>query len=301
MDCIKLILPDGFLNEEIRCDYVVTNKMKAIWAVELDLLTELQRVCNKYNLKYYADGGTLLGAVRHRGFIPWDDDIDIMMPREDYSKLCKIAKEEFYEPYFFQINETDPGSSHGHAQLRNSMTTAILGGRDKFSNHNQGIFIDVFPVDVIPDNKFLRHFHRFLINFFLMNYYFWGNCSVNYNQADKRGKWRLRSFLNKNFYRLNFFIMNYSYNLYEKVCSLCNSSNSNFYSKMYFGYDQYIYDLNKYEKTIYLQFEFLNIPAPFLYEDVLDKYFGDWKKYVKGTSLHGNVFYDTNKSYRDYL
>lgn len=150
---IKLKLPEHFLDEEIRCNYTVSHKMKKVWAVELDLLNEFMRVCKKYNITYYADAGTSLGAVRHKGFIPWDDDIDVMMFRDQYQKLCKIAKKEFKHPYFFQTEDTDPGSLRGHAQLRNSLTTGILqcelAGK---WGYNQGIFLDIFPIDSIPDD-----------------------------------------------------------------------------------------------------------------------------------------------------
>ena len=88
---IKIDLPDRFLDAEVRDGYQVTSEMKRIWAVELDLLCEFQRVTDKYGIKYIAEGGTMLGAVRHGGFIPWDDDVDIMMMRDDYDKLCNIA------------------------------------------------------------------------------------------------------------------------------------------------------------------------------------------------------------------
>ena len=85
------ILPEEFLREEIRCDYLVTEKYKKVWAVEIDLLLELDRVCRKHGLKYFLMYGTLLGAVRHGGFVPWDDDLDVIMLRGDYEKLQYLA------------------------------------------------------------------------------------------------------------------------------------------------------------------------------------------------------------------
>ena len=147
---LNIVLPDGFLNEEVRCGYTVTKQMKEVWAVELDMLEKLLSVCKKHDIKIFASGGTMLGAVRHQGFIPWDDDIDMMMFRDDYEKLCKVAQEEFEYPYFFQTEYTDVGSLRGHAQLRNSATTGILAGeRNQKYSFNQGIFLDIFPLDNI--------------------------------------------------------------------------------------------------------------------------------------------------------
>lgn len=123
---IKIQLPKGFLDAEMRCGYQVTTEMKKVWAVQLDLLYEFQRVANKHGIKYIANGGTMLGAVRHKGFIPWDDDTDIMMMRDEYERFCQIAPKEFKHPYFFQTEHTEPGSLRCHAQLRNSETTAII-------------------------------------------------------------------------------------------------------------------------------------------------------------------------------
>ena len=245
---IQLQLPNGFLDEEERCGYVVSSQMKEVWAIELDLLAEFQRVCKQYDLKYYADAGTLLGAVRHKGFIPWDDDIDIIMTRDEYNKLCRIAMKEFKHPFFFQTNKTDPGSSKGHAQLRNSITTAILGGKEYVTSHNQGVFIDIFPVDVLPDNRVLRKLHSLLLKSLYKAYYFFGNCSVNYNSEDKRGKWKLRKFL-YNFYKTNFYMMNHFYNMFEKTCSIFNNWNSECHSILCSGYDKYSCKRSWYDKN----------------------------------------------------
>ena len=81
--------------------------------VELDLLAEFDRVCRKHGLTYFVDSGTLLGAVRHKGFIPWDDDIDLIMQREDYERLVQIAAQEFQHPYFFSDSLFRPGAGDG--------------------------------------------------------------------------------------------------------------------------------------------------------------------------------------------
>ena len=91
----ETLFQDSFTQPEIRCGYYVSDSMKKVWAIELDLIRKFVEVCDKHGLRYFMDGGTLLGAVRHQGFIPWDDDADMIMPREDYNKLWYVAAEEF--------------------------------------------------------------------------------------------------------------------------------------------------------------------------------------------------------------
>ena len=103
MDKESIIKDKNFsFEEETRQNYLISKEMKQVWACELDLLKKLLQVCEKYNLKCWADAGTLIGAIRDHGFIPWDDDIDVAMLREDYDKLVSIADKEFAHPYFFQ-------------------------------------------------------------------------------------------------------------------------------------------------------------------------------------------------------
>ncbi|MBQ2395401.1 MAG: LicD family protein, partial [Alistipes sp.] len=157
--CEELNIPEEFLREEVRCDYVVTEKMKRVWATELGMLHRFGQVCQKYGLRWYAMGGTLLGAVRHKGFIPWDDDIDLLMPREDYNRLLEIGEEEFSSPYFLQTPCTERHFFRTHAQLRDSRTTgAILQDRNR--DINRGIFMDIFPLDEVPNDANELKIHR---------------------------------------------------------------------------------------------------------------------------------------------
>ena len=111
----------------------------------LDLFLEFKKVCEKHNLTYYLCGGSCLGAVRHKGFIPWDDDLDVIMPRKDYDKLMSLAS-EFKGKYFLQNYETDPCYIFNYAKLRDSDTTFI---QDQFMyvRQNHGIWMDIFPLD----------------------------------------------------------------------------------------------------------------------------------------------------------
>lgn len=128
--------------------------MNELQVVMLDLFKEFKRVCRKHNLRYFLIGGSALGAIRHQGFIPWDDDLDIGMPRPDYDKLMKLTS-EFKHPYFLQNHKTDWGYSLGFAKLRNS-STSFIEKTYHYQKINQGIWIDIFPIDGMSKNKKLK-------------------------------------------------------------------------------------------------------------------------------------------------
>lgn len=151
----KGIVDRDFYKEETLCDYKVSQELKILWAIELDLLAEFKRVCKKYNLRWYASSGTLLGAVRHKGFIPWDDDLDVCMPREDYELLTKKYAFEFKEPYFLQTPYSDSEYCYSFAKLRNS-NTSFPSEAFIESTMNQGIFFDIFPLDASSKQGYLE-------------------------------------------------------------------------------------------------------------------------------------------------
>lgn len=131
--------------------------LRKLQLAELDILIEVDKLCRKHNLRYYLVGGSLIGAVRHGGFIPWDDDIDISMPRPDFDKLMKLAKTELPEDLFMQTNGTDKGCYFYYAKLRR---TGTYFGENKFEHTtlHKGIFIDIFPLDYVPDNTLVQKF-----------------------------------------------------------------------------------------------------------------------------------------------
>jgi len=133
--------------------------------MQLDMLKEFDRVCRKNDIKYAIWGGTLLGAVRHKGFIPWDDDVDVVMLREEYEKFKKITKQLDPELCYFQDNDTDEYYRWGYGKLRKTHTKYIRVGQEHLKNKT-GVFIDIFPLDDIPKStigQMINDFHCFCI------------------------------------------------------------------------------------------------------------------------------------------
>lgn len=138
----------------------LTNKqLKKLQCIELEMLIEIDRICRKYNIRYSLDGGTLLGAVRHKGFIPWDNDIDVIMRRSEYVKFSDACKKELdFNRFFLQDYMTDKNYIFGYAKLRHNGTKFVRVGQEHLKQHC-GIFVDIFIVDNVPDNAVLREIH----------------------------------------------------------------------------------------------------------------------------------------------
>lgn len=133
--------------------------LRKLQLTELELMKEVDRICRKNGIKYSLDGGTLLGAVRHKGFIPWDDDADIMMSRKNYEKFYKACKRDLdLEKFFFQEFRTDPEYRWGYAKLRKNGTVFLREGQEHVRCH-VGICIDIFVFDEVPDSYISRRLH----------------------------------------------------------------------------------------------------------------------------------------------
>ncbi|WP_026499076.1 LicD family protein [Butyrivibrio sp. WCD2001] len=150
---------------------VTTEDLKKLQAFELEMLEEVDRICKKHNINYTIIGGTLLGAVRHGGFIPWDDDADVAMLRPEYDRFCEVCQKELdQDRFYFQNMDITPGYRWGYAKIRRKGTIFLRENQEKMP-YEQGIFLDVFPQDAVPDNKILRDIHSFRC--FLVRKFLW--------------------------------------------------------------------------------------------------------------------------------
>lgn len=126
--------------------------LKPIQQAELNLFETFIMICNQYSLHYFLIGGSLLGAIRHQGFIPWDDDLDIGMAREDYNKFLKLAPVLIsHSAYFLQTPFTDKNYAMSYAKLIDLDTE--IQEKNNYNNAKSGIFIDIFPFDAIPEKS----------------------------------------------------------------------------------------------------------------------------------------------------
>lgn len=283
---IELKIPENWFCAEVRDNHFISREKKEIWAIQLDMLYQVQRICEKYNIRWFADGGTLLGAIRHGGFIPWDDDIDIAMLPEDYDKFNKVAMRELKYPYFLQTDWTDD-VYYCHTKLRRTDTTAILSkdASAKFE-FNQGIFIDIFPMDFVPTNDEMSY-RRFVDQLWMMKN----------EMLISRSRWWLYERSNHECYKHANDLRSQFEQLRRKyfgkgtttVANLSLPSLSNDIRK----------ELSEYSDTIYMRFEMLKIPVPSGWHEILTRQYGEYMKPKKGSSKHGDILFDAGVSFLD--
>lgn len=289
------ILPESFFKEEVKCEFLVTKQRKKIWAVELDLLIKFDAVCKKHGLRYWGDGGTLLGAVRHNGFIPWDDDIDVIMPREDYNKLLKVASDEFTGNYFFLTPQTDSYYFYSFAKLVNLNTTCISKAMSKVP-FKQGMFVDIFVLDYVNKNTFERERERIKQLILCCSSYMKRTSETNPTQEQLevfQKYWtdhpqtdcdEIHRIASNPKYRGSAFVANATVTLLNPKAALWESA--------------------WFDKTIWHEFETIKIPMPANIDARLKAQYGDYMQFPpieqRGT-WHDGLLWDPNKSYTEYM
>ncbi len=159
-------------------------ELMRVHELELDIAAEIRRICEKHAIRYFMIAGTLLGAVRHGGFIPWDEDMDFGMVRRDFERFVRICDAELdQDKYFLQTMESDPGYTYAFAKIR-LKGTVFTEALSQNSEAASGIFVDIFPFDHVPKNRLLEKLHE-------RERYFWKNMlavRLGYNNGNSRAK-----------------------------------------------------------------------------------------------------------------
>lgn len=263
------------MEEEILSEYLVTAKKKKIWNIEIQILLKFMEVCDQNHLKYFVAHGTLLGAVRHKGFIPWDDDIDVNMPRADYERLKQIAPNAFLPPYFFQVFESDPDNFVGHGKLRIDTATGIDLQNIGQKNCNNGLFIDIFPMDGIIEDETLRKEQSVKVEQYrgLLLAKLYGEKYRYFVKYDQE-TWKKYCTLSK------FYSAKYLNDKFEEWCSKYSCTEGierEGIISFKTDYECCYWYKEDYENIVYLDFEKIKVPAPQNYRHCLEI---KWKNYM---------------------
>ena len=250
-------------------------ELRKLQLIETSIVADIDAICEKYKLRYYIIGGTLLGAVRHKGFIPWDDDIDLVMYREDYNRLIEIVQAEYSEKYFVQTFETDPYYTRYIAKIRLKGTTMLEECQQKSKAHAE-IYIDIFPLDHVKKSDGLELKLRGVLLRWLFAY----KTVRNHAQSSKSG---FKLAVGKIFRWCTFIIPNSFVNrLFNFVCEKDNGYRdcpytTNFAS--HFKWKTQMFPNEVYGEGVRLEFEGHMFAAPKEYELIFERLYG--KNYME--------------------
>lgn len=291
---MKAILGEDFFKEEMRCDYLVSARIKRIWAVLLDMYLTFAESCERHGLKHFLIGGSLLGAIRHNGFIPWDDDLDVGMMREDYEEFIKVADKDFFNPLFLQTPYSDPDYYVSWVKIRNSTTTAV----SLQTNHrrfNQGLFLDIFPIDYVDLNNVERDYQAI--------YTYAKRCGAYMREGSVRLNDRQKqdaiTYHTDNPLR--------EWEELQRVASNPQYKGSAYVANAVFtgyGWKKMVHPASGYAKVEKRRFEGIDVMIPTGYDELLKIQFGDYMSFppVEQRGVrHADIIFDPDKPYTDYL
>lgn len=288
-----MYFPESYFEDEVRDGFYVPSMMKRAWAAQLEVLEDIDKVCKKHGIKYFADWGTVLGAVRHGGFVPWDDDMDICMLRKDYEKFCQVALDELPDIYGLLNFEH---SDDGEYKCDDYLTRVYTGNRirldkaylDKFHGFPYVSGMDVFPLDYMgptkEDDEMMCEQVAVLTTL---------ACAVD--SFDEKEKEKCLSDIEHTFdVKLDRTksLRKQIYMLSDRLCGAFDESQSEYITSMALR-SNVDYKVPKacYEDVVMLPFENTEIPVPVGYDSILRIKYGDYMKPVRDGGAHEYPFY----------
>lgn len=243
--------------------------LRKLQRLQTQIVVDIDKICMENDLKYYIIGGTLLGAVRHKGFIPWDDDIDLVMYRKDYNRLINIIQEKFSKKYFVQTFYTDKYYTRYVAKIRLNNTVLVESYLKKSNSHN-GIYIDIFPLDYVQKTDSLDLRLRGGIIRWLFAY-----KSVKHDAQVSGSK--MKRFLGRAFRWGTYLIPEKLINrLFDYVCTKDNKKTCKYTTNFasHFKWKKQLFENEVYGEGVRLEFEGNMFNAPIGYLKILERLYG---------------------------
>lgn len=306
--------PEEYFQDEEREGFLVDCTMKTVWAAEIEVLNEVAYICARYGLQWYAAYGTLLGAVRHQGFVPWDDDIDIWVKREDYRKLVELLPRELPKGYVVKGPHARQGYPEYQVYVNNSDSISIKQEHlQQFHGCPFYVGIDIFPLDDIPSDCHRAELQKSIFAATLLLQQLEHEAKIMMEQERKPCLGMIKAeacridpmeqilqLANKMEQQCGIcinhklFDWNQKEELLEKLWQTAEKMayyEGNLYSHqaaMYLDYIKYgkIYESAWFEEVVYLPFEGFDIPVPGNYDAVLRTIYGDYRVPIRNTTLH---------------
>lgn len=297
-----LDFPKEFFEAQEIEGFRVDATMKTVWAAELEVLREIAEICERHEIIWYAAYGTLLGAIRHGGFIPWDDDMDIWMKRDDYMRFLEIAPKELPEGYLVHSPLTDLGYLQFHSCVLNARSVSI--SQERLQNFHGCPFIvgvDIFPLDDLPQNAKEQEKEKELFDII-------STTATMINKEDRTPENSVRlekalAFLQTECdisFDSELFKPEQKDALVSKLYWLGNQVVMHFGHKtgdvlvMYMDYINWnykVYQREWFENVEYAAFEGFGVPVPAGYDSVLKTIYGDYHQRIRNTTMHGYPMY----------
>ena len=264
---------------------MVMQDKSRIQEIELDLLMQIDRVCKKNGIPYFVIGGTMLGAVRHNGFIPWDDDIDIGMLRDDYEKFSYIAEKELKEPY--KLNTFKNCGNHHYYFMHVVNTKYSVRRLGSIDQRIENVWVDIYPIDGFPSNMIVQKIEYVKLQFYRFMYHLGFFEKVNLARPGRPVYQKVLLFLAKRIYK--FIPINGCYwrNLMDKELKKMSERYSDYYIN-FIGM-QGIREL--FHKSVLFpvkeyKFEDIVVEGPNMYDKYLTQLYGDWRIPPKCKNVH---------------
>ena len=293
--------PHEYFDDEIREDFYVSGLMKRLWAADLEVLSDIAKVCEKHNIRWFADYGTLLGAVRHGGCIPWDDDFDICMLRDDYMRFLEVAETELPDNYSVLNchNEYEDLLTRVINIRHPAFDDAIL---QKYHQCCLSAGVDIFPLDYMAPTKEERDAQKALIRAILDFEPILTDKDLDQEKLDQVLS-QLEQLCGVKFDRQGKLIKQ-MYEAAEGVCALYGPEQSDtvMLAPIWAKYGVKTYPLTCFQHAIKVRFENMDIWISAEYDKMLQNEYGDYMRIIKGGASHDYPCFAEQEAYvREHL